>query len=234
MDAKNSKRSGFHISEIENNLRRYLSQQQVHTLLHQPSPATIRPCTDHLHALLHAVSTYLPRYLVNEQLHALRPGQVSGQFREATIMFADISGFTAMSERLSRRGEEGAEKITNIVGDYFTTMLDITARQGGDLLKFGGDALLVAFFGDGDPATTDHAVNACRAAVRMQEAIARFGRVEAFGETFHLKMTIGLGSGQLFTANLGTKNNMEYTEGFYNVRYNCNFHRYFCQAGFSF
>ncbi len=190
---------------LSNHLRRYLPDQLVSPLLHQPGLTTARPCDAHLDALLHAVSTYLPRYLVNEQLRDPQPGRVSGQFREATIMFADISGFTAMSERLSRQGEKGAEKITNIVGDYFTTMLDITARQGGDLLKFGGDALLVAFFGD------DHAINACRAGAQMQQAIARFDQVEAFGETFSLKMTVGLGSGLLFTANLGTPEKMECT-----------------------
>ena len=193
------------LATLEGRLRRYLPEQQIDALLSQPVPATARPCAAHLDALLRAVSTYLPRYLVNEQLRDPQPGRVSGQFRQATIMFADISGFTAMSERLSRRGEEGAEKITNIVGDYFTAMLDITTSQGGDLLKFGGDALLVAFFGD------EHAINGCRAGAQMQQAIARFHQVEAFGETFSLKMTVGLGSGLLFTANLGTTEKMEYT-----------------------
>ena len=192
------------LDALNDHLRRYLPDHLASSLLHQSGLATAYPCGAHLDALLHAVSTYLPRYLVSEQMRDPQPGQVSGRFREATIMFADISGFTAMSERLSRRGEEGAEKITRIVGDYFTTMLDITARQGGDLLKFGGDALLVAFFGD------DHAVNACRAGAQMQRAIVRFGQVEAFGETFSLKMTVGLGSGLLFTANLGTPEKMEY------------------------
>ncbi|MEA3341000.1 MAG: adenylate/guanylate cyclase domain-containing protein, partial [Chloroflexota bacterium] len=193
------------LAALENQLRRYLPEQRADALLAQSSLVTARPCATHLDALLRAVSTYLPRYLVEEQLRDPQPGRVSGQFREATIMFADISGFTAMSERLSRRGEEGAEKITNIVGDYFTAMLDITASQGGDLLKFGGDALLVAFFGD------EHAINGCRAGAQMQQAIARFRQVEAFGETFSLKMTVGLGSGLLFTANLGTTEKMEYT-----------------------
>jgi class 3 adenylate cyclase len=190
---------------LERRLRRYLPDQLVSPLLQRPSLATARPCDAHLDALLQAVSTYLPRYLVNQQLRDPTPGRVSGRFREATIMFADISGFTAMSERLSRQGEKGAERITNIVGEYFTAMLDITVKQGGDLLKFGGDALLVAFFGD------DHAISACRAAAQMQRAIARFDQVEAFGETFSLRMTVGLGSGLLLTANLGTPEKMEYT-----------------------
>ena len=182
----------------ENNLsfklKRYLPGPQLDALLARPGLDTLVACTDHLDALLRAVATYLPRYLVDELLADPQPGQTGGRFREATIMFADISGFTAMSERLSLQGEKGAEKITNIVGDYFTAMLDITARQGGDLLKFGGDALLVAFLGDDDPVTVDHAVRACRAAAQMQQAIARYSEVEAFGETFRLKMTVSPGT----------------------------------------
>lgn len=83
---------------FEANLRRCLPEQLMHPLLSHPGLDTARPCNDHLGALLHSVSTYLPRYLVNEQLRDRQPGQVSGQFRQATIMFADISGFTAMSE----------------------------------------------------------------------------------------------------------------------------------------
>lgn len=198
---------------LKGNLRRYLPGQLMHALFDQSGPAAARPCSDHLSALLHTVSTYLPRYLVGEQLRQRQPGLVSGQFRHATIMFADISGFTALSERLSRRGEEGAEKIARIVGDYFTAVLDITTRQGGDLLKFGGDALLIAFFDDDDAALPElgGAMRACRAAVQMQQAIARWSHVEAFGETYSLKMTAGLGTGLLFLGNLGTVEKMEYT-----------------------
>jgi hypothetical protein len=57
-----------------------------------------RSCSSHLEALLDAVTSYLPRYLVDEQLREQVPGQTSGPFRQATIMFADISGFTALSD----------------------------------------------------------------------------------------------------------------------------------------
>jgi len=162
---------------------------------------------------LHAVITYLPRYLVDDQLEQGVPGQTSGQFRPATIMFADISGFTALSERLSRRGQQGAEAITRIVDDCFTAMLDVTERHGGDLLKFGGDALLVAFMDDSASRRKDaaYALAACQAATEMQQTMARFGHIGALGETFGLKMTVGLGSGSVFTASLGTPSKMEHT-----------------------
>ena len=89
------------LAPIEDSLDRYLPESLCHRLSEQPGPAAFQPCVAHLDALLHAVSTYLPRYLVEEQLAKPRPGQVSGQFRQATLLFADISGFTAMSEQLS-------------------------------------------------------------------------------------------------------------------------------------
>ena len=186
-------------------LSRYLPPEQVRSLEDSPTLSEARACLEHLTTLLHAICTYLPRHLVTEKLADPTPGRVSGRFHQGTLMFADISGFTAMSERLSRQGKAGAEEITDIVNDYFTAMLEITGHYGGDLLKFGGDALLVAFLGP------DHAARACWAALRMQEAMTRFHQVSTSQGVFSLRMTIGLGTGPLFIASLGTSESMECT-----------------------
>ena len=126
------------LSVHRDSLQRYLPASLLDALERPKAGRNwIETCLSHLQALLRAVTTYLPRYLVDEQLTHRIPGQTSGKFRQATIMFADISGFTALSERLSRQGQQGAEAITRIVGDCFTAMLDISERHGGDLLKFG-------------------------------------------------------------------------------------------------
>jgi len=169
------------------------------------TPADARAVLEHLGALLQAIRSYLPRYLVAQLAADPIPGKISGGFFQATIMFADISGFTAMSEKLSALGERGAEEITHHVNAYFTTMLNITGQLGGDLLKFGGDALLVAFFGP------QHASRACRAALQMQAAMHRYSQVRTDVGEFSLRMTIGLGTGPLFVASLGSEAGMEYT-----------------------
>ncbi len=60
----------------------------------------------------------------------------------AAILFADISGFTALAEYLGKQGPVGAEELGNILNDYFGQLTALIAEHGGDVIKFAGDALL--------------------------------------------------------------------------------------------
>jgi class 3 adenylate cyclase len=110
---------------------------------------------------------------------------------------ADISGFTKMSERLAELGKEGAEWLTNTINIYFQSMLDTATRQGGANLKFGGDALLLLFSGEG------HAERAVRAALGMQAANRRQLAVRLGRERIRLKMSIGVHSGRFWSCVAG-------------------------------
>lgn len=181
-------------------LQRYLSAAQFEALPPAPlwQPEHLNATRDHLSHLLNIVETYLPRYLVQAEVEAAAP--TGGEFLSGALLFADISGFTAMSERLSALGREGAEQITEIVNRYFGAMLEVIFACGGDLFKFGGDALL-AFFPDTDlPGSLD----ALRAAWAMQQAMTAFHRVETSLGVFPLQMKIGLNAGAFFAARLGT------------------------------
>ncbi|MBU0494690.1 MAG: AAA family ATPase, partial [Chloroflexi bacterium] len=158
----------------------------------------------HLQDVLRTVLTYLPQYVAQARLADPAAPAVAGSFAHATLLFADIAGFTAMSERLTQLGREGAEVITGIVNEYFAVMLDIMARHGGDLFKFGGDAILVCFQGD------DGAARGCRTALEMQEAMARFSAIETAQGTFSLRMTAALGTGRLFLVSLGAAERLEF------------------------
>src|SRR5207253_8037091 len=81
---------------------------------------------------------------------------------DGSLAFVDISGFTAMSERLSSLGRAGAEEVTDVMNTTFAALLDVAYAEGGGLLKFGGDALLLLYEGD------DHARRAARAAFEMR------------------------------------------------------------------
>ena len=104
-------------------------------------------------------------------------------------MFVDISGFTKLSERLARRGREGAEQITEAIGKSFEAILHVAYDNGGSLLKFGGDALLIWFDAEG------HSARACRATILMRRVLRDVGRIEVPGAKVTLRMTQGVHSG---------------------------------------
>ncbi|MCK4975468.1 MAG: adenylate/guanylate cyclase domain-containing protein, partial [Anaerolineales bacterium] len=158
----------------------------------------------HLQSVREVLSTYLPRYLVGSINQDPQPGKVSGGFKYGAVLFADVSGFTAISEKLSVLGKEGAEEVTGIVNDYFTAMLDINDSYGGDLLKFGGDALLIFF--EGDLGSN----RALATGTAMQKAMHRFTRVKTSQGVFPLRMKIGMACGPIFLASLGTPESMDH------------------------
>lgn len=110
---------------------------------------------------------------------------------DGTLVFADISGFTALTERLSRRGRIGAEEIVETLNRVFGPMLRIAASRGGELLKFGGDALLFLFTGD------DHTEQACDAAVEMRTALRQAAAVPTSVGRLRLSMSVGAHSGEI-------------------------------------
>lgn len=167
------------------------------------TPDKVTDCVSHLQALLLAVGTYFPRVILTGD----RAEQVGrGEFHYGTALFADVSGFTTMTERFSREiGREGAEEITSIVHSILKVMNGIAVRYGGDLLQFAGDAALSFYQGEG------HAVRACRAAWEMQQAMEeQFSCMKTSLGEFPLRMSIGLGSGDVFLATLGVPGSAEY------------------------
>jgi len=167
----------------------------------KPEPAL---CVAQLSSLLDTVVTYLPRTVVEGD----QQGSGGGGFRCGTLLFADVSGFTPMSERFSQEeGErgQGTEELTGVVNSYFEVVNSIAESYGGDLLKFGGDAVLGSFVGE------DAAARACRAAFEMQAAMEeRFAELATSLGVFPLRVSIGLGTGPVFEASLGTPDRLEY------------------------
>src|SRR6188508_363154 len=109
---------------------------------------------------------------------------------DGTLAFIDISGFTAMSEKLSSLGRAGAEEVTEVMNATFAALLGVAYAQGGGLLKFGGDALLLLYEGD------EHAARAARAAFEMRRTLRAIGRPRTSAGAVQLKMHAGLHSGR--------------------------------------
>jgi len=110
---------------------------------------------------------------------------------DGTLCFADISGFTALSEKLSRRGRIGGEELVETLSRVFGGMLDAARERDGMLLKFGGDALLFLFKGP------DHAVRAASTAVEMRQALRKAKEIPTSVGPLNLSMSVGLHSGQI-------------------------------------
>jgi class 3 adenylate cyclase/tetratricopeptide (TPR) repeat protein len=116
----------------------------------------------------------------------------TGEFAEmleGTMVFADVSGFTKLSERLARTGKEGAEHLVDAINACFSALLGNAYARGGSLLKFGGDAMLLWFEGE------EHVLRACAAAVEMRRTLREVGRIRAGGSEVVLRMSVGVHSG---------------------------------------
>jgi class 3 adenylate cyclase/tetratricopeptide (TPR) repeat protein len=108
---------------------------------------------------------------------------------DATLVHVDISGFTALSERFARRGRLGAEQLTEAIDGCFEVLLVHAYANGGRLLAFGGDALLLLFEG------RDHARKGTRGATAMRDRLQGLEPVPAPGGPVRLAMTVGVRSG---------------------------------------
>jgi class 3 adenylate cyclase/predicted ATPase len=117
---------------------------------------------------------------------------------DGTLVFADISGFTRLTERLARAGKVGAEEISQMLGTVFGSMLDPAYRYGADLVKWAGDAVLLLFDGAG------HAARACAAAWEMRATIRQAGKVRGTSASASLTLSAGVHSGEVLLFLAGT------------------------------
>lgn len=196
--------------EIDSILKARLSRFIASDILEAlPDTGAITRATQRLSSLHKTISSFLPLYIAeNEEILT----QDYGNLSPGTFMFADVSGFTALSERLMMRaGSVSTEVLTKVFNDYFATMLEILAKSDGQLLKFAGDALL-AFFPEVQGSDEFH--KAINTGLRMQRAMReRFqpiqnASLEAWfkGEEQgpELTMSIGISKGILFEALVGS------------------------------
>ncbi|HET9442523.1 MAG TPA: adenylate/guanylate cyclase domain-containing protein, partial [Acidimicrobiales bacterium] len=139
------------------------------------------------------LAAYLPR------LQARWPadGESRWMWLEGSLLFADISGFTALSERLARRGRVGAETLTDIVNDVMGRLITAALAHGGDLLKYGGDALLLLFTGPGHEQRSAAAARALLGELRRPTP-----RPPDAGRA-RLRMSIGAEAGPIFACMAG-------------------------------
>jgi adenylate cyclase len=129
--------------------------------------------------------------------------RLGGEKREVTSFFSDVAGFTTISEALS------PEELVDLLNEYLSEMTEIILSSGGTLDKYEGDAIIA--FWNAPLEQPDHALRACRAALKCQSRLAelqpRFQ--EKYGRA--VAMRIGLNSGPAVVGNMGSSRRFDYT-----------------------
>jgi adenylate cyclase len=135
-----------------------------------------------------------------ENPNLIRPG--GGREMEISVLFADIRGFTSISENLS------PPEVVAILNQYLHSMEEEVFKQGGTLDKYTGDGMMVIF---GAPLEqSDHAQRAVRAAMAMQRAAAQVsgGRDDKGWEVAY---GIGITTGPAVVGHIGSQRRLDYT-----------------------
>ena len=148
-------------------------------------------------------SRFLPEYVVRQILENPGALKLGGVNQTVTVLFADIRGFTRLSEHAP------PERVVQLLNNFFTAMSDIIFAHGGTLDKYIGDGLMALF---GAPtATPDDACNAVSAAVAMQRRMDEInGQLRAEGLS-EIAIGIGLHTGVATVGYIGSERRSEYT-----------------------
>jgi adenylate cyclase len=123
------------------------------------------------------------------------------EVKEVSILFADIVGFTSMSEKMSPAA------VALFLNDYLSRMTDVIFKYEGTLDKYIGDAIMAVYGAPLD--MPDHAARAVKSALEMQERLTEFNSERKEGP--NIRIRIGINSGKAVAGEIGSINKKEYT-----------------------
>jgi class 3 adenylate cyclase/tetratricopeptide (TPR) repeat protein len=145
--------------------------------------------------------SYTPKHLAERILTSKTA--LEGERKQVTVLFADLKG---SMELLADRDPEEARKILDPVLEH---MMEAVHRYEGTVNQVMGDGIMALF---GAPiAHEDHAVRACYAALRMQEAVKRYAEDVHRTEGAPIQIRVGLNSGDVVVRSIGSDLRMDYT-----------------------
>ncbi len=129
--------------------------------------------------------------------------RLGGVNQKVTVMFADIRGFTPMSENMS------PERVVEILNEYFTRVTDVIFDTGGTLDKYIGDAVMAVY---GAPISKgDDAANCVESAIQIQRLLIELNRDAATRQWPELRVGIGINTGIVTAGNIGSPRRIDYT-----------------------
>ena len=128
---------------------------------------------------------------------------LGGKKSTVTVLFSDIRGFTSLSERLP------AQKVSELLNEYFTEMEPIVTKYNGIINKFIGDAIMAVF---GEPIQDEnHATNAVMCGYEMLARVQELNKKWEEEGRPHIEIGVGVNTGEVFVGNIGSEKRMEYT-----------------------
>lgn len=150
--------------------------------------------------LLERLQSYLPKELARKMQAG---GQIESERKLVTVLFADISGFTALSERFD------PEEVAIFINEALKELAEAVYQYEGHIDKFIGDAIMAVF---GAPiAHENDAERALRAAIEMRERMSGFNRRWADRLGQELELHIGINTGPVIAGNVGSDQRLSYT-----------------------
>ena len=146
---------------------------------------------------------YVSKQVVDNLLDDDTKLKLGGEDREVTILFTDIRGFTAMSEKME------PEKVVLTLNEYFSEMIDIVFKYNGTLDKIIGDELMIVF---GAPLSSkDDTDRALITAIEMQKKIIELNKLRKKRNEPPIFVGAGINKGRVVSGNIGSRDMMDYT-----------------------
>ena len=143
------------------------------------------------------LASYVPDLIIDRFTSDLPQPLVANVVEQSgVLLFADISGFTVLTERLAQRGPIGAELVGNILNDYFGKLIDHVVGYGGDVIKFAGDAVL-ALWHSQDLGDATQRVAECSLAI--QQSLDGY----TAEQDSQLSLRIGIAAGKISVVHVG-------------------------------
>ena len=153
--------------------------------------------------LLSLLASYIPPPLLR---HLISTSDISSassiQHFTGAVLFADVSGFTPLTESLAQHGTRGSEELSRLMSTYFDQMISLVMAEGGEVVSFSGDALTILFSATDEPLS--YAIRrAYQAARTMQNAMTTLGTLSTSIGNIVLGMKICIGAGHLTALQVG-------------------------------
>jgi len=150
-----------------------------------------------------AFSQYMHPGLISQMLSNPEGLRLGGEEKELTALFADIRGFTTLSETLT------PAQLVELLNEYLTEMTELIFKNWGTLDKYIGDAIM-AFWGAPYP-QTDHAVRSCRTGLEMLNVLNRLQTGWDSRGVPRFDIGVGINTGPMLVGNMGSKRRKNYT-----------------------